>query len=77
MASLATNSAWTSSSVQKSADNLNFGKLLREPLEYAGTLDAYDSFDLTSAIGKEFPRLQLIDILDDDAKLRDLAITGE
>ena len=52
------------------------GKLIRTPLRYSGTLDSYESFDLTSVIGKEFPKLQLSDILDDDAKLRDLAITG-
>jgi len=44
------------------------------PLEYSGTLDHYESFDVTNVIGREFPKLQLTDILNDDAKIRDLAI---
>jgi len=44
------------------------------PLTYSGTLDNYESFDVTSVIGREFPKLQLSSILNDDAKLRDLAI---
>lgn len=47
------------------------------PLKYSGTLDAYENFDVTSAIGREFPKLQLSQIVDDDAKIRDLAITGD
>jgi hypothetical protein len=31
---------------------------------------------VTSVIGREFPKVQLTDILKDDAKIRDLAITG-
>lgn len=50
--------------------------LLREPLKYSGALDQFRSFDYAPAIGTEYPDLQLTDILDDDAKLRDLAITG-
>lgn len=49
---------------------------IREPLKYSGTLDEYKSFDVTPVIGREFPEIQLTDILNDDAKLRDLAITG-
>lgn len=49
---------------------------LTGPLEYSGTLDSYESFDTTSVIGREFPKVQLSEILDDDAKIRDLAITG-
>ncbi|KAK7214613.1 hypothetical protein V2G26_002616 [Clonostachys chloroleuca] len=49
--------------------------LLREPLKYSGALDQFRSFDYAPAIGTEYPDLQLTDILDDDAKLRDLAIT--
>lgn len=45
---------------------------LAHPLKYSGTLDAYESFDLTPVIGREFPKLQLSDILHDDAKIRDL-----
>ncbi|KAM0806629.1 putative alpha-ketoglutarate-dependent sulfonate dioxygenase [Seiridium cardinale] len=44
------------------------------PLTYSGTLDHYESFDVTAVIGREFPKLQLTDILNDDAKIRDLAI---
>jgi hypothetical protein len=45
-------------------------------LKYAGTLDSYQSFDVTSVIGREYPDANLLDILKDDAKIRDLAITG-
>jgi hypothetical protein len=38
--------------------------------------DEYKSFDLTSAIGREFSTLQLSEILHDDAKIRDLGIIG-
>ncbi|EFX01815.1 alpha-ketoglutarate-dependent sulfonate dioxygenase [Grosmannia clavigera kw1407] len=47
---------------------------LEGPLAYTGQLDQYEHFDVTSAIGREFPTLQLTDILDDDAKIRDLAV---
>jgi hypothetical protein len=46
------------------------------PLVYSGTLDQYESFDLTTVIGKEFPKVQLTELLQDDAKIKDLAITG-
>ncbi|KIX07138.1 uncharacterized protein Z518_05115 [Rhinocladiella mackenziei CBS 650.93] len=48
---------------------------LKEPLVYSGSLDQYKSFDVTKVIGREFPELQLSDILNDDNKIRDLAIT--
>ncbi|KAL7629487.1 hypothetical protein AAE478_001007 [Parahypoxylon ruwenzoriense] len=44
------------------------------PLKYSGTLDSYEQFDVTKVIGREFPELQLSEILHDDAKIRDLAI---
>jgi len=47
---------------------------LTESLKSTGTLDQYKSFDVTNVIGREFPELQLSDILNDDAKIRDLAI---
>lgn len=47
------------------------------PLEYSGTLDSYDHFDVTKVIGREFKDLQLSEILHDDAKIRDLAILGK
>ncbi|RVX72580.1 hypothetical protein B0A52_03976 [Exophiala mesophila] len=48
---------------------------LTGPLKYSGSLDQYKSFDVTNVIGREFPELQLSDILNDDNKIRDLAIT--
>jgi hypothetical protein len=50
--------------------------LIREPLKYSGSLDEHQSFDVTPVIGREFPALELTDILNDDRKLRDLAILG-
>ncbi|TVY27079.1 putative alpha-ketoglutarate-dependent sulfonate dioxygenase [Lachnellula hyalina] len=45
------------------------------PLVYSGSLDQYESFDLTTVIGKEFPTVQLTELLKDDSKIKDLAIT--
>jgi hypothetical protein len=50
--------------------------LVRTPLKYSGALNQYQSFDITAVIGREFPTAQLSEILKDDAKVRDLAITG-
>lgn len=50
---------------------------LTGPLKYGGSLDAEEHFDVTNVIGREFPKLQLSDILHDDTKIRDLAILGE
>jgi len=61
--------------VKKSAFGLTQSVSHSAPLQYSGTLDHYDSFDVTSVIGREFPKLQLSEILKDDAKIRDLAIT--
>ncbi len=49
---------------------------LAGPLRYSGSLDSYEQFDVTAVIGHEFPKLQISDILHDDAKIRDLAILG-
>lgn len=49
---------------------------LNAPLEYSGSLDIYKQFDVTSVIGREFPEIQLSEILHDDTKIRDLAILG-
>ena len=46
------------------------------PLVYSGSLDQYESFDLTTVIGKEFPTVQLTELLKDDSKIKELAITG-
>lgn len=50
--------------------------LVRAALKYSGFLDEYESFDVTAVIGREFPKAQLSKILEDDKKIRDLAITG-
>lgn len=49
---------------------------LSGPLTYSGSLESHEHFDVTSVIGREFPNLQLGDILHDDTKIRDLAILG-
>jgi hypothetical protein len=49
----------------------------KAPLKYSGSLDAYQHLDVTNVIGREFPNLQLSQILNDDNKIRDLAITGK
>lgn len=51
--------------------------LITRPIPYTGSLDEYESFNVTNVIGKEFPNLQISDILHDDAKIRDLAVLGE
>ncbi|CAI6073638.1 unnamed protein product [Clonostachys chloroleuca] len=50
------------------------GNLIRQPLKYSASLDQYRSFESTPVIGTEFPDLQVTDILNDDDKLRDLAV---
>jgi hypothetical protein len=49
---------------------------LTKPLNYGGSLDEYPSFDVTSVIGREFPTASILEILKDDTKIKDLAITG-
>jgi hypothetical protein len=63
--------------IKKSVAGLTQSASFPTPLEYSGTLDHYESFDVTSVIGREFPKLQITDILNDDAKIRDLAITSK
>ncbi|PMD29623.1 taurine catabolism dioxygenase [Hyaloscypha variabilis F] len=60
--------------IKKSVAGLTQSASFPAPLGYSGSLDHYESFDVTSVIGREFPKLQLTDILSDDAKVRDLAI---
>ena len=50
---------------------------LAGPLKYSGTLDSYEHFDTTAVIGREYPTLQLSEILHDDDKIRDLAVQGK
>ncbi|KAJ3536916.1 hypothetical protein NM208_g6519 [Fusarium decemcellulare] len=52
----------------------NSASRLDGPLTYSGSLDSEEQFDVTAVIGREFPKLQLSEILKDDTKLRDLAI---
>ncbi|KAF2497150.1 taurine catabolism dioxygenase [Lophium mytilinum] len=61
--------------IKKSVAGLTQSASFPAPLEYSGSLDAYESFDVTNVIGREYTKLQLSEILKDDAKLRDLAIT--
>ena len=51
--------------------------LIRKPLSDSGSLDKYRHFEVTPVIGTEFPDVQLSDLLQDDTKIRDLAITGK
>jgi hypothetical protein len=60
--------------IKKNVAGLTQSASFPEPLQYSGTLDHYESFDVTSVIGREFPKVQLTEILKDDNKLRDLAI---
>jgi len=60
----------------KGAQGSTTASRLSGPLTYSGSLDSYDHFDVTNVIGREFPKLQLSEILRDDTKLRDLAILG-
>ena len=66
-----TKAAPTSAQTHSSASRLT------GPLTYSGSLDQYEQFDVTAVIGREFPTLQLSEILEDAIKLRDLAILGE
>lgn len=52
----------------------------RPPLQQTGILDAYESFEVTPVIGREYPRVQIRDLLDSpqaDELLRELAIISE
>jgi hypothetical protein len=51
--------------------------LFPKPLNYSGSLDSFENFDVTAVIGREFPKLQLSQIIEDDVKIRDLAIIGK
>ena len=49
---------------------------LDKPLEYTGSLDQYKSFEVANVIGREYPDLQLNEILADNTKIKDLAVIG-
>lgn len=57
------------------ADRTSPGNPVLQPLHYNGSLDEYESFDITNVIGREYPKADLLDILKSDEKIRDLAIT--
>ncbi len=63
--------------IKKSVAGLTQSASFAAPLEYSGSLDAYESFDVTNVIGREYPKLQITDILGDDEKIRDLAIISK
>lgn len=53
--------------------------LQKKPLKLSGSLDSFESFDVTPIIGREFPAANLKEWLhspNSDALLRDLAITS-
>lgn len=53
--------------------------LQKEPLKLSGSLESFESFDVTPVIGREFPSANLKEWLqspNSDALLRDLAITS-
>jgi len=54
-----------------------YGSRLSAPLKLSGSLDGYEQFDVTAVIGREFPTLELSEIIHDDDKIRDLAILGK
>ena len=59
---------------------INGETLLPKPLKLSGALDKFKSFDVTPVIGREFPDLNLVALMESpesDALLRDLAITSK
>jgi len=61
-------------------EKLTLKGLERKPLELTGALDAFESFDVTPVIGREFPNANLKDFLrapNSDDLLRDLAVTSQ
>ncbi len=54
--------------------------LERTPIKLSGALDAFESFDVTPVIGREFPNASLKDFLrapNSDDLLRDLSATSQ
>ena len=61
-------------------EKLTLKGLERKPLELTGALNAFESFDVTPVIGREFPNASLKDFLrapNSDDLLRDLAVTSQ
>lgn len=62
--------------IKKSVRGLTQSAAFPTPQIRSGSFDYYESFDVTSVIGREFPKLQLTEVLNDDFKIRDLALLG-
>lgn len=65
---------------KKSEESLSTFTEFPEPLKQTGVLDAYEYFDSTPVIGREFPTASLVEWLNapnSDELIRDLAITSD
>ena len=54
-------------------------KLIKEPMKLTGALDKYEQFDMTPALGREFPAAKLAEWLaapNADELIRELAVMG-
>lgn len=63
----------------KAKNGVTSDGLLKKPLISNGSLDQYESFDLTPVIGREFPQANLVDWMNSpnaDKLLADLALTS-
>lgn len=61
-------------------EKLTLKGLERKPIKLSGALDAFESFDVTPVIGREFPNASLKDFLrapNSDDLLRDLSATSK
>ncbi|CAG8271723.1 unnamed protein product [Penicillium olsonii] len=68
----------TSTPVAAADEKITLKGLAREPLKSNGSLDAFESFDVTPVIGREFPNASLKDFLrapNSDDLLRELSLT--
>jgi hypothetical protein len=53
---------------------------VQQTIPLAGTLDQFESFDITPVIGREFPKANLVDWLNapnSDELIRELAVTSK
>lgn len=68
----------TLTTLQQAKDSVPIG-LSKAPLKSKGLLDKYANFDVTPTIGREYPTLNLKELLegpDSDELIRELAITS-
>lgn len=82
MAPIATNLEDASENVSLRAENghSNGNGVKTTPLKPTGILNPYEHFDLTPVIGREFPKVDLVDWLqapNADELLRELAYTSK